>query len=77
MPEIKSKKIAVPGEFGPPDFLKSGVLWQTLFNMTLPHFSGGWGFAGPYANSLEYTRGIGLVSLEKRGEFRGCIANRY
>ena len=30
MPEIKSKKIAVPGEFGPPDFLKSGVLWQTL-----------------------------------------------
>ena len=30
MPEIKSKKTAARVKIGPADFLKTGVLWQTL-----------------------------------------------
>src|SRR3972149_6797224 len=32
MPEIKSKKTAARVKIGPADFLKTGVLWQTLLN---------------------------------------------
>ena len=35
MPEIKSKKTAARVKIGPADFLKTGVLWQTLTSLAL------------------------------------------